>query len=563
MGNVTSSNQTVQDIKKLNVKNAISCEKSECSPGFKKGKGDICYTGWSASCGEGCARNNCYRGGGTWVPANYNESPFLCKINKKIFNTPLTLYKDNSFNGQSECFPKEGKYNCKLNEVKSVKIDNNYLAVLYSSSGLTGSFVSTYENTSGKLLNVKSVALINQDVTKQIVLSSEKVKKVGPNFYLKHGLYPSIENITIGSYTISSANPYYSKQPNDGIMFYSDEIYNGKSFYLGKNSPTSGQAKMGFKPKSMMVFKADKIYFYQDSNLRGGEIPMEVKAYPNLEEEFRTNKNDITKSSSISIPERRIAFLYTEANFKGKKIILSAGGYNLPAGWNDHVKSAQFLTLDELKKYQVVEFNKARNQYLNQNPSLTKFVKITPGWENTEFNLIAKNSLGGGSCASKGKLTDIGLFKTTPEKFVLDFYAGLLTRDEAENYAKEYNVPYFGYVVNSGNDITLKNIKPNQKLHYFGGFTINSTYTDELRKMNKKQKEWANMMNKIFMPQSVFGTNLHVFEVQYTQQLDTQICNKFVDKANEMNQYALEMNQNSCTTLYSEKNRILTLQKKL
>lgn len=567
MGNVISSTSLSEssDLKTKSMDNPRNCYTSgTCAPGFIMGNDGICRKGWSPDCGENCARQRCNNSGGTWVPADYRFSAYLCRPKPDMSKFALSIFTETGFRGEQECFPQEGKYFCKLPKVGSLITSDQYIVVLFSGANLDGDFISTYQIVSGGLINAKSVLIIKQTDYHPVALSSSPYNSIGPNFWLKNGLYPNLSDQSIGSYTISSLKPYYSKQPTTGIMFYSEEAYSGKTFYLGTKAPTIGQANIGFIPKSLTVFKADKIYFYQDLNLKGTEMPLEVKSYEDLAETFRMSKDDITKSSSISIPEGYIAFLYTETKFKGEKIIFSAGAYNLPENWNDKVKSAHFFTLESLQKFQLPDFNSVQDTFVKENSSLNNVVNVAPGWENAEYNVVAKNELKGGSCIQFSKLKDLGLYKTQPNTFVLDFYAGLFTKEEALNYARQLKVPYFGYVINTGDDKKMEEISENQKLHYFGGFKINSSYTDLLRTYNQEQLEWTQLINILFMPQSIFGTNLHVYQLFDLESRDYKLCNKFVEQAIKMNEYAIEMNSSKeGGDLYKEKLRLLGFQNSL
>lgn len=527
----------------VKIENPKSCSPWEkCPSGYTEGKDGMCWRGWTESCGQNCAYDICVGNGGTWVPADYRVSAYLCRAKSSQYSSfPLTLYSGNGYSGEKECYPEEGKYRCNLPNVGSLKLSNNYLAVLFTGDNNTGNFISTKISASaGSLIDAKSVLLLSdKENNLSISLSSQPFKQTGPNFWLSRGLYPRLTHSTIGSYDIpKTENPYYSKNPNDGIMFYSEENYIGKSFYLGTKSSTTGHAIMGFAPKSFMIFKADKIYFYKNEQLQGQETSMEVIAYPDLEETFN-NKTNIVNSSSVSIPEGIIAMLYTEKNFTGKKLILSAGGYNLPNGWNDHVKSAHFFTLEGLKKYQEKSFDKERIKFFQENSTLKETINITKGWENAEYNIVARNRLAGGTCFKNIKAVDMGIQITSPEEFVLDFYGGLFTKKEAENYAKSLNIPYFGYVVNQGNDVDMDNMGDTRKLHYFGGFKLNSN--------DKKMKTLG----------TIFGTHLHVYRYDYVQDDNTDICVQFIKQANKMNEYARIMNEaGTGDQLYSQQSRI-------
>lgn len=522
------------------IKNPDSCStRMQCPKGFNKDK-DVCYAGWSSSCDENCYKDRCKSENGTWVNVNPAVSPYKCK--PAIKQADLNLYSGNWYDGKRECFDNEGKYYCNLTNVGSLKLRNNFMVVLYSGNNLDGEFMSVLKDQGGgNLINAKTVLLLKNIIPLTLSLSSKTYNEVGSNFWLTRGLYPDLSNVYVGSYKISSVNPFYKKESNEGIMFYSEKSYLGKSIYLGTKSPTQGQLKLGFIPKSAMIFKADKIYLYKDGDLTGKEITVNTVAYPDMHNAFGKNKVDIVNTQSISIPEGIIAFLYTEKNFKGNKLILSAGAYNLPNGWSDHVKSAHFFTLSSLKTYQENMLDQARNNFLNKFPHLNTKVDIAPGWEQTSYNIVAKNILRNGNCYIYAKnLEDIGVHSTTPNEFVLEFYLGLLTKDEASEYAKTQSIPYFGYVVNPGYN---QPIKKDQKLNFFGGYTLNSD--------NSSEK----------LPQSVFGTHLHVYKYDFAKRMGSQICSAFVKQANIMNQYARDMKYDY--KLYEEKLRLENIKKSI
>jgi hypothetical protein len=55
--------------------------KKACPPGYTGPNDDnMCITGWTSACGEGCAKSKCSAAKGSWIPLNYGYNPYTCQM---------------------------------------------------------------------------------------------------------------------------------------------------------------------------------------------------------------------------------------------------------------------------------------------------------------------------------------------------------------------------------------------------------------------------------------------------------------------------------------------------
>lgn len=64
-----------------------------------------CTAGWSKRCGEACAKFNCARARGKWIPLDYSKNPYTCQMKMRQFKNPSKTYnKDGLITTGLQCY---------------------------------------------------------------------------------------------------------------------------------------------------------------------------------------------------------------------------------------------------------------------------------------------------------------------------------------------------------------------------------------------------------------------------------------------------------------------------
>ena len=435
----------------------------------------------------------------------------------------------------------EGIYSIKLNQ-------GNTLVVLFDGDNFSGDYLVSIQDIPN--LDDYNFGNKTSSLYVQKLYTNELIKfhfdnnrgNVGKFYLLQRGIFRDANKFTLGSYSLNGMRnfPAITKPSNYCIQFFEKPNYRGHSYYIPVGNTTISNVNIPFKIHSIAVFKGDRPYLYTEYNLLGDEAPLEIKDYAN----FNQNSG---KYKSISIPEGYIVFLYNKPNFEvDARYILSAGAYNLPTNWTNHVKSMRFFNKKTLLTYSIVESEKAKEKYLKQNPDILSTVKITEGYEKTEYNIVAKNeNLNEKNCYDilDKSYQDLGVNYSSGYNFVCDFYMGEMTFNQAKKIAEARYYLFFGFKQNFSQNINFD--KEKTILPFFGGYRINN-----------------DDPNGDYLLGNIYGCILRTFTIPYRNR-KFKTCVMFANKAEMMNKQTQVFNDVNCQSMYKEKIRLNELQKNI
>jgi hypothetical protein len=63
-----------------------------------------CKAGWSSNCGEDCAKINCAKAKGKWIPLDYSRNPYTCQMNMSLPKRTITYNNDGLITTGLQCY---------------------------------------------------------------------------------------------------------------------------------------------------------------------------------------------------------------------------------------------------------------------------------------------------------------------------------------------------------------------------------------------------------------------------------------------------------------------------